>query len=39
VRYVQRFEGLRIKNGFLNPEDWNYRLSRNVGKKSPLLAA
>jgi hypothetical protein len=25
--------------GFLNPEDWTDTLSRNVGKKLPLLAA
>jgi hypothetical protein len=29
----------RLSFGFLNPEDGTVRLSRNVGKKLPLLAA
>jgi hypothetical protein len=31
--------GHKLPLGFLNPEDGTDRLSRNVGKKSPLLAA
>jgi hypothetical protein len=29
----------RLSFGFLNPEDGTIRLSRNVGKKLPLVAA
>jgi len=37
--YKLRIGATGFSFGFLNPEDETYRLSRNVGKKLPLLAA
>ena len=37
--YLFRLQGSVIEEGFLTLEDENDRLSRNVGKELPLLAA
>jgi len=37
--YVTPYWGSRLSFGFFNPEEVTDRLSQNIGKKLPLLAA